>query len=112
MENKFKKGFILGGLLATATLIGLAMTKTEKGKEITKDLQERFKALSETVKERLAEMEDVTKETFETLVDNVVNEYQERKKIAEEERDSIVEALKGKWDEMEGGMKKKKAAKK
>jgi len=86
MENKFKKGFILGGLLATATLIGLAMTKTEKGKEMTKDLQEKFKALSETVKERLAEMEDVTKETFDSLVDKVVDEYQEKKQMIEEER--------------------------
>ena len=39
MENKFKKGLILGGLLATVAAIGLAMTKTEKGKEVTKDLQ-------------------------------------------------------------------------
>ncbi|MFA5747282.1 MAG: hypothetical protein WC926_04410 [Candidatus Paceibacterota bacterium] len=107
MENKFKKGLILGGLLATAAAIGLAMTKTEKGKEITKDLQEKFKDLSAIVKERLVEMEDVTKETFEAIVDKVIEEYQEKTQIIAEEKDAIVAALKAKWEEMENGIAKK-----
>lgn len=98
MDNKFKKGLILGGLL-TAIVVGL--TTTERGRKITEEFQKESKMLAGRMKKRLAELEDVTKENFEDLVDLIVNEYAEKKGLAADARDSIIISLKEKWREME-----------
>ncbi|MFA5746611.1 MAG: hypothetical protein WC926_00850 [Candidatus Paceibacterota bacterium] len=98
MNNKFKKGLILGGLL-TAIVVGL--TRTERGKKIAEEFQEESKMLAGRIKKRLADFEDITKENFEDLVDLIVNEYAEKKELAADAKDSIVKALKEKWLEME-----------
>ena len=99
MENKFKKGLILGGLLAAGAVLGFAMT--EKGQEMTEELQKDLKALAKRLKKNLHKLEDVTKESFDTLVSTVVEEYAEKKELAIEAKKSLVAALQAKWHEME-----------
>lgn len=99
MENKFKKGLILGGILTTIVIAGLAMTKT--GEKLSDELQDDLKSLTKKVKKHLSDLEDITEEKYDELVNTVVNEYDKKKKWADDSRKSLTSALKEKWKEME-----------
>jgi gas vesicle protein len=99
MENKFRKGVILGGILAVAAAVGFAFTP--EGKKVSEDLQKDLKSLAKFLKKRLHDLEDVTKESFDSLVTSIVEEYAKDKKIADDAKHSLVVALQGKWHEME-----------
>jgi len=99
MENKFKKGLILGGLLAVAAVVGFTMTK--KGQELTEELQKDLKTLAKRLKKNLGQLEDVTKENFNELVDSLVEEYADQHKLVAKAKTSLAKALQAKWHEME-----------
>lgn len=99
MENKFRKGLLLGGLLAVGAAVGFAMT--EQGQELTEELQKDLKTLAKKLKKSLHELEDVTKESFDELVSNVVEEYSKKKELALDAKKSLTAALQTKWHEME-----------
>jgi len=99
MENKFKKGLILGGLLAIGAAVGFAMTKD--GQELTEDFQKDLKALAKHLKKNLSQLEDVTKESYDELVNTMVEEYAKKKELVDDAKKSLVAALQAKWHEME-----------
>lgn len=99
MENKFKKGLILGGLLAVGAVVGLALTKD--GQELTEELQKDLKTLSKHLKKNLHQLEDVTQENFNDLVVAVVEEYTKNKELASEAKKTLIAALQAKWQEMD-----------
>jgi len=99
MENKFKKGLILGGLLAAGAAIGFAMSK--EGKELTEELQKDCKVLAKHLKKNLHTLEDVNKESFDALVATVVDEYTKKKELASDAKNALIVALQSKWHEME-----------
>ncbi len=104
MENKFRKGLILGGILAIATVIGIAMNKDWK--EISEDLKEDFKLIAKNLKKSLNKLEDVTKEDFDKIANIVVEDYYKTKEITDDAKESIIYALNSKWNEMEEENKK------
>lgn len=99
MENKFKKGVILGGILAVGAVVGFMMSK--KGHELTEELQKDFKTLAKQLKKSLHQLEDVTKESFDELVTTVVEEYAKKKELASDAKKALIDALQAKWHEME-----------
>ncbi len=99
MENKFKKGLILGGLLAVGAAVGFAMTK--EGHELTEDLQADLKTLAKHLKKNLHTLQDATKENYNELVDKVVEEYAKKKELAHDAKKALITALRAKWHEME-----------
>jgi uncharacterized protein YicC (UPF0701 family) len=99
MKNTFKKGLILGGLLAVGGAIGFAMTR--EGKELGDDLQKDLKSLAKHLKKALHNVEDVTKEKYDALVERIVDEYVKEKKHAIDAKDHLLKALKENWVEME-----------
>lgn len=99
MENKFKKGLILGGLLAVGAALGFAMSK--EGKELTEDLQKDLKTLVKHLKKSLHDLQDITKESFNELVIVAVEEYAKEKELANDAKEALVRALQAKWEEME-----------
>ena len=99
MENKFRKGIILGGLLTLATIIGVVINNDWK--EISDDLKEDFKSIVMKLKKSLHKLEDVTKEDYSKIVNTVVEEYSKTKEITKESKDSLISALNNKWNEME-----------
>ncbi len=99
MKNKFKKGLILGGLLAASAALGYAMSK--EGQKLTKELQKDLKPLVKHLKINLHKMQDVTKGNFNKLTTTVVEEYSKNKKLAISDKKSLITALQAKWQEME-----------
>jgi gas vesicle protein len=99
MENKFKKGLILGGLLAVGAAVGFAISKD--GQSLTEEMQKDLKALSKHLKKSLHRLEDVTKENFDDLVVTVVEEYAKNKEVADGTKKALIAALQAKWHEME-----------
>jgi gas vesicle protein len=99
MENIFKKGLILGGLLAVGSAIGFAMTK--EGQELTEELQKDLKVLAKHLKKNLHQMKDVTKESFDGLVTATVEEFAKKKELASDAKKALITALQAKWHEME-----------
>ncbi len=99
MENKFKKGLILGGLLAAVATFGFM--KNHDGQILSDDLKEDLKTLAKRLKKRLHQMEDVTQERFDALVTTVVEEYAKKMEQKDESQKALTDALKAKWHEME-----------
>lgn len=99
MDNKFKKGLILGGILAALATIGFAITK--EGQQLTEELQKDVKALAKNLKKGLHSLQDITKEKFDELVTTVVDEYAEKKKMAGDAKQKLITALQAKWHDME-----------
>ena len=99
MKNKFKKGLILGGLLAVGAVVGFAMTK--EGHELTEDLQADFKTLAKHLKKNLHQLQDATQENFDELVATIVEEYAKKKELADGAKKALTHALQAKWHEME-----------
>lgn len=99
MKNVFKKGLILGGLLLVGSYIGRAMSK--KDHVFTEEMETELKSLSKNIRKKLGEMDDITKDSFNNIVDAVVNEYAEKKALAEDIKDSFITELQKKWSEME-----------
>ena len=99
-NNTFKKGIILGGLLAAAgAVIGLAATRT--GKDLSKELEGDLKTIAKKLKKKLSDLQDITQEKYEELVETITDEYAKKKSLAGKSKDELIAALKMKWREME-----------
>lgn len=105
MENKFKKGLILGGLLAGLAAIGLAMTK--EGQVLTEELQKDLKPLANHLKKNLHKLDDVTKDDFNNLVTTLVDEYAAKHKTTNDVKQILISTLQKKWHEMEAELTEK-----
>ncbi len=99
MENKFKKGLLLGGLLAAGAAVGFAMTKN--GQELSEELKKDFETLSKHLKKNLGKLSDVTRESYDELVSTVVEEYAKKKELAVDAKKTLTAALRGSWSKME-----------
>lgn len=99
MENKFKKGLILGGLLAVAAAVGFTLSK--ESQELSEELQKDLKTLAKHLQKNLNKLEDVTKESFDELATTAVEEYVKKKDMADDIKNTLIKALQAKWHEME-----------
>lgn len=105
MENIFKKGLILGGLLAGLAAIGLAMTK--EGQVLTEELQKDIKPLANHLKKNLHKLDNVTKADFNNLITTIVDEYAKKNKTTNDVKEILVSTLQKKWHEMEEELNEK-----
>ncbi len=99
MANIFKKGLILGGLLAVGAAVGIAMS--DEGQQFSEDVQKDLKTLAKQLKKRLHDLEDITEESYDALVSTVVDEFEKQHKLAEGVKKTLVKSLKAMWNEME-----------
>ncbi len=106
MGNLFKKGMILGGVLAAVATVGFAMSKP--GQELSEGMQADIKALAKDLKKRLHKLDDVTKESYDDLVAAVVKEYAAQKAMAKDAQQHLTAALEAMWNETEAEYKKAK----
>lgn len=99
MANIFKKGLILGGLLAVGAAVGFAMSN--EGQQLSEDVQKDLKMLTKQLKKRLHDLQDITEERYDELVSVVVDEFAKQHELAEEVKKTLTKALKSMWHEME-----------
>lgn len=99
MKNTFKKGLILGGILALGAAVGFMTTKS--GQEMSEELQKDLKALSKKLRKQLYTLEDVTKEHFDELVSVLVDEFAKDHALAVNAKNQLLAALDETWIEME-----------
>lgn len=99
MKNVFKKGLILGELLAVLAAVGFS--KSGEGRQFTAELQKDLKTLAKHLKNDLHKLEDVTKEVFDDLVAAVVENYAKDKKIANDTKRALIAALRANWNKAE-----------
>lgn len=99
MDNVFKKGLILGGILAAGAAVWLVMSK--HGVALTADLKKDLEKLAKNVSKNLHRLKDVTKEDFDDLVVKIVDEYAETKELAIGIKDEFVSLLQSRWNDME-----------
>ena len=94
MNSGFKKGLAFGALIGGAML---ALTKTKKGKEITKKVQVELEDLYDKMGHRIAELGDATRETYDDAVDTMVELYAKNKKLSAGTADYLADELKKRW---------------
>lgn len=99
MPNIFKKGLILGGLLAVGAAVGFALS--DKGQELTEDIQKDLKTLAKKLKKRLSTLEDITEDSFNELVAAVVGEFAKQHDLLDDVKSTLSKSLKSMWKEME-----------
>lgn len=94
MKKGYKAGLLLGGLIGGALL---ALSKTKKGKEITKKAQGELEDLYAKLGSRIAELGDATREAYDEAVDTMVDLYVKNKHLSTNTRDYLAEELKKRW---------------
>ncbi len=99
MPNIFKKGLILGGILAVAAAVGFALS--DKGQELTEEVQKDLKTLAKKLKKRLSTLEDITEDSFNELVATVVDEFAKQHDLLDDVKSTLSKSLKSMWKEME-----------
>jgi gas vesicle protein len=99
MKNIFKKGLILGGILAAVAAFGFVFTR--EAKEFSDDTKEHLKKLAKQMKKHLHSMEDVTKESFSKMVATSVDEYADKKELAKETKEELQAILEAMWKDVE-----------
>ncbi len=99
MGSLFKKGLILGGLLAVGAAVGLMMT--DEGQQLSEDVKKDLQTLAKKLKKRLHTLEDITEESFNELVSTIVDEFAKQNEIAEDIKATLTKSLKAMWSEME-----------
>lgn len=100
--------FLIGAGLAAAVTAGVAafMTKTEKGKQLSKKGRDHAKEISKQVAVRAEKVTKMTKKKYEELIDEVLAEYQKKKKITKTAGESLAKELKKEWEHVKKELKK------
>ena len=101
--GRFNKGLFLGGLLG-ASLMWL--NATPKGKEMRAKISAHLEPLFNELKESLKQLDGPTKEMYDALVERAVEEYSNRKELAEEIKTLLIRKLKKRWKDLQKDLKK------
>lgn len=94
MNSGFKKGLAFGVLIGGAML---ALSKTKKGKEITKKVHTELEDLYEKMGHRITELGDSTRETYDEAVDAMVEVYAKNKELSINTASFLADELKKRW---------------
>lgn len=98
MNSGFKKGLAFGALIGGAML---ALSKTKKGKQITKKVHVELEDLYDKMGGRLAELGDATRETYDDAVDTMVDLYAKNKKLSSSTAEYLADELKKRWQNIQ-----------
>lgn len=98
MNSGFKKGLAFGALIGGAML---ALSKTKKGKQITKKIHVELEDLYDKMGGRLAELGDATRETYDDAVDTMVDLYAKNKKLSSSTAEYLTDELKKRWQNIQ-----------
>lgn len=100
--GRFKKGFLLGGLIG-AGLVWL--NATPKGKEMRAKIATHLEPLFAELKVSLKQLEGPTKEMYDALVERAVEEYARKKELTDDLKYMLVRELKKRWSKLQKELK-------
>ena len=96
--GKFKKGWVIGGVLGAGLMW---LNATVKGKEYRAKILAHLEPLYSELKTSIMKLEGPTKEMWDALVERAVEEYAAKKELAVDVKNNLVRELSKKWDELE-----------
>lgn len=115
-HKKSKLGKVAAGTaLAAALAAGAAayfFTQTKSGKAAAKKIKEQAAHLSKEITHRVSTFRKVSQEKYNEIVDEIVDEYAKKKKIASAQVDSLKRDLKSHWKDVSHELKANPASKK
>lgn len=94
MKDNVKKTAIAGGIIGLALL---AFLKTKKGQEVKKQLKNNFDDLYEEVGQKLQNLGGTTKAKYDEMVEQLVYQYSQKKKLATKIALDLTSELQKKW---------------
>ena len=97
-KHPFVVGAALGTIVATAT--ALFFTQTKSGKKVIKDARQHALHLGKAVTKKVQKVKKLSQQKYEEIVDEVVDEYTAKKKMARTEAQKMQKELKKKWAEV------------
>ena len=102
--GNFKKGLVLGGAVG-AFLTWLNVTP--QGKEMKAKILQHLDPLYNELKASIKQLEGPTQEMWDALVERAVEEYANKKELAEEVKNNLVKQMKKKWMQLAKELKKR-----
>ncbi len=99
-----------GAAVAAVLASGIAtyfFTQTPTGKTATKKIKTTASELGKAISHRVAATKKITKEYYTTMVDDLVEDYAKRKKIAHASVKALKQDLKRNWKEVQKELKAK-----
>lgn len=95
--QKFKKAFLVGGLLGSfLTYVAISKKTRQFRNELAKHLEGAF----ELLKEKAGEMNELGKTSFQKLAEKVVDEYAKGKELSADLRETLLKELMIRWVEI------------
>ncbi|MBI2411024.1 MAG: hypothetical protein HYV32_04005 [Candidatus Kerfeldbacteria bacterium] len=100
--------FIVGAGIAAAVAAGVLtfITNTKRGKAIAKKGREHAADLANEVAKRAEKIRSLTQQRYEGMIDDIVAEYQKRKKLTTETAQDLAKQLKKEWNHIKKELKK------
>lgn len=103
--------YLLGVGVAAAVVAGVVgfLTKSRKGQQLAKKGYKELVELGRMVANRAEHVKDLTKKKYDEMVDEVVTDYERRKKLTRNAAAELATELKREWNkvsrELKGGKK-------
>lgn len=101
-KKSFVAGSAIGALIASAIVL-LLPDKTNK--KIRKEAAEYAKELSQRLSKEYPKLKKQSQKTYNELVDTLLVEYQEKKKIASGQLRQMSTILKDQWEDVKNTMR-------
>lgn len=92
--GRFNKGLFLGGVIGAAMMW---LNATPKGREMRAKISGHLEPLFSELKASLKQLEGPTKEMYDALVERAVEEYADKKELAEDVKNLLIRQLKKRW---------------
>lgn len=115
--SKHKKGI---GKIAVGTTVGALLTagaaayfftQTKTGKQAAKKIKEHAIHLGKEISHRVSKVRNLSKKKYDEIVDEIVDEYANKKKIASAQVVSLKKDLKSHWNDVQKELRQSKTAK-
>ncbi|HLD22150.1 MAG TPA: hypothetical protein VJB65_04585 [Patescibacteria group bacterium] len=107
-KNRKPSKYLLGASIAAAVAAGVVafLTQTKKGKQLAFQGKQHAADIAKLVAARVETMKLFTQERYSVMIDEVLSEYQRRKKITKDAAEELSKTLKNEWNTVKKELKK------
>lgn len=102
---KLAAGLAVAALLATGT--ALFLTQTKSGKKAAKKIKIEAVELGKKAAQKMAKLKTISQKKYNEVIEEIVDDYAKKKKVAKTTASAIKKDLKAHWHEVRKELKKK-----